>query len=100
MAKYVFLYTGGQMAETPEAQAEVMQVWGAWFEALGESVLDGGNPFGASSTVTSDTTSTGGASGIGGYSFINSESLDDAAGKATGFRVFSGGGWFLVYDGV
>ena len=39
MAKFVFLYTGGQMAGTPEAQEQAMQAWGAWFAKLGGSVL-------------------------------------------------------------
>ena len=52
MAKFLYLYSGGEMAETPEAQEEAMQVWTAWFGSLGDSVVDIGNPFGASSTVT------------------------------------------------
>ena len=52
MAKFLYLYTGGEMAETPEAQEEQMQEWTAWFGTLGDSVVDMGNPFGASSTVT------------------------------------------------
>ncbi len=47
MTKFVYLFTGGQMAETPEAQEESMRVWGAWFGGLGDSVVDMGNPFGA-----------------------------------------------------
>ena len=31
MAKFLYLYSGGQMAETPEAQEESMRVWTAWF---------------------------------------------------------------------
>ena len=46
MAKFVYVYTGGQMAETPAAQEEAMQAWGAWFGTLGDAVTDGGNPFG------------------------------------------------------
>lgn len=29
MAKYVLLYRGGHMPETPEEQAQVMAAWGA-----------------------------------------------------------------------
>jgi len=29
MAKFVYVYTGGQMAGTPEAQEQAMQAWGA-----------------------------------------------------------------------
>ena len=48
MAKFVYVFTGGQMAETPEAQEQAMQAWGAWFGTLGDSVTDMGNPFGGS----------------------------------------------------
>ena len=71
MAKFLYLYTGGQMAETPEAQAEQMQQWTAWFGTLGDSVVDIGNPFGAGTTVGNGGSSDGGASKLGGYSIIN-----------------------------
>ena len=44
MAKYVFIYTGGQMQETPEAQEASMQAWGEFLGGLGDSVTDMGNP--------------------------------------------------------
>ena len=61
MAKFLYLFTGGEMAATPEAQEEQMQEWIAWFGTLGDSVVDMGNAFGASSTVTNGTASDGGA---------------------------------------
>ena len=36
MAKFVYVYAGGQMAETPEAQEQAMQAWMAWFGTLGD----------------------------------------------------------------
>src|ERR1017187_6562784 len=36
MAKFVYVCTGGQMAETPQAQEQAMQAWGAWFPTLGD----------------------------------------------------------------
>jgi len=54
MAKFVYLYTGGSMAETPEAQQQVMAAWGAWFGELGAAIIDGGNPFGAAASVGAD----------------------------------------------
>ena len=48
MAKFVLVYTGGKMAETPEAQQASMEAWGAWFGSLGNAVADMGAPFGAS----------------------------------------------------
>lgn len=54
MGKYVLAYKGGSMAETPEAQEKAMQAWMGWFGALGSAIVDGGNPFGASTAVQSD----------------------------------------------
>jgi hypothetical protein len=59
MAKFLYLFSGGQMADTPEAQEAQMQEWIAWFGTLGDSVVDMGNAFGASSTVTNGSASDG-----------------------------------------
>ena len=100
MAKFVFLYSGGQMAETPEAQQASMQAWGAWFGTLGDSVADIGNPFGSSSTVTADGGSGGGSSNLTGFSVISADSLQDAAAKADGCPVLQSGGRVEVYDAI
>ena len=100
MAKYVFLYSGGQMAETPEAREASAQAWGAWFGTLGDSVVDIGNPFGSSSTVTADGGSNGGSSGLSGFSIVNAGSLQEAAAKVDGCPVLQSGGRVEVYDAV
>jgi S1-C subfamily serine protease len=100
MAKFVYVYTGGQMAETPEAQEQAMQAWGAWFGTLGGSVSDIGNPFGQSATVSSGSVSDGGASKAAGYSIIEADSLSDATTKAAGCPVLSGGGSVEVYEAI
>jgi len=89
------------MADTPEAQKAVMDAWMGWFGTLGQDIVDPGNPFGVSSTVTADGSSKdGGASGIGGYSVISASSLADAAGKAKGCPVLAGGGTVEVYEAM
>ena len=99
MAKYVYLYTGGGMAETPEAQQQVMQAWTAWFGELGEAILDGGNPFGASAAVQSDgSVSAGTPSKIGGYTLISADSLDAATALAKGCPVLHGGASVQVVE--
>jgi hypothetical protein len=100
MAKFLYLYSGGQIAETPEAQEEEMQAWTAWFGTFGDSVVDIGNPFGASSTVAAGGASDGGTSKLGGYSIINAESLTAAAKKADGCPVLQSGGSVEVYEAV
>ncbi|MDQ1483609.1 MAG: hypothetical protein QOF35_1685 [Actinomycetota bacterium] len=100
MAKFVYLYSGGQMAETAEAQEESMQAWGAWFGALGDAVVDIGNPFGAGSTVAAGGAADGGASNLGGYSIVSAESLAQAAAQADGCPIVQSGGRVEVYEAV
>jgi hypothetical protein len=100
MAKFLYLYTGGLMAETAEAQEESMKAWGAWFGGLGDSVLDIGNPFGAGTTVTSSGSSEGGASKLGGFSIVSAESLAEASAKADGCPVLQSGGSIEVYEAL
>jgi hypothetical protein len=100
MAKFVYLFTGGRMAETPEAQEKAVQAWGAWFGTLGAAVTDMGNPFGASTTVKSGGFAPGSALNAGGYSIIEAGSLDDATAKAAGCPVLSDGGTVEVYEAL
>ena len=100
MAKFVYVYIGGQMAETPEAQEQAMQAWGAWFGTLGDSVADMGNPFGNSATVSSGGVADGGKSGAGGYSIVSADSLSDATAKAQGCPVLAGGGSVEIYEAI
>jgi hypothetical protein len=100
MAKFVYVYIGGQMAETPAAQEQAMQAWGAWFGTLGDSVADMGNPFGNSATVSSGGVADGGKSGAGGYSIVSAGSLSDATAKAKGCPVLASGGSVEIYEDI
>ena len=94
MAKYLFTYHGGKMPEGEEAIAEMMAAWGAWFESMGEAVLDGGNPVMTSATVASDgsTSDGGGANPVGGYGLFEAASMDAATEMAKGCPVLTSGG--------
>lgn len=100
VAKFVYLYTGGAAAETPEAQQQSMQAWQTWFTTLNGAVLDIGNPFGAASTVARDGARPGGTSQATGYSIIEAQSLEDAADKAAGCPIIGSGGRVEVYDAL
>lgn len=102
MTKFVLAYTGGSaMPETEAEQAELMQAWGAWFGQLGDAVIDGGNPFGASSTVKADgSVVAGGSCALGGFSVIGADSLDAAQEMAKGCPVLAGGGNVDVYEAL
>jgi hypothetical protein len=101
MAKFVLVYKGGKMGETPEEQQKQMEAWGNWFGALGAAVVDGGAPFGPSSSISTDgSVKDGGRSGLSGYSIISADSLGEAAGQAKGCPVLSSGGSIEVYEAL
>ena len=92
MAKYVLTYHGeGGMPETGEEVNQVMAAWGAWFEQLGAAVVDGGNPFGAASTISPDGSVSTQGPGLSGYSVIEADSMDAAVALAQGCPVLSNG---------
>jgi hypothetical protein len=99
MANFVLAYQGGGMAEGEAAQQAAMEQWMNWFGSLGEGVVDLGGPFGPSSSVASDgSTSDGGAAGLTGYSIISADSLAAASEAAKGCPVLASGGSVEVYE--
>jgi hypothetical protein len=101
MAKYVLAYKGGAMGDTPDEQQKQMEAWMNWFGSLGESVVDGGAPFGPSSSINSSgAVKDGGASSLTGYSIISADSLAEACAKAKGCPVLSTGGGIEVYETI
>ena len=100
MTNYVLLYTGGSMGETEEAVAAIMAEWGAWYGSLGEALVDGGNPFGASKHVSGTAVGDGPVSSpaISGYTIIAAASLDDAVAKLKGHPHIKHGGQVSVHE--
>jgi hypothetical protein len=99
VANYVLVFKGGGMAETEAEQQAVMAAWGKWYGELGQAVVDGGNPFGPSTSVASDgTVSDGAASGLTGYAILQADGLDAAAEMAKGCPILSSGGSIEVYE--
>ena len=88
MPSFVLLYSGGAgMPETEAEQAAVMQAWGAWFGSLGDSLVDGGNPFTPmSKSIKSNGTVSDSpiVTGANGYTIIKADSLDEAVEKSKG----------------
>lgn len=101
MANYLLLYRGGRMPESEVEQATVMQAWTDWFESLGSTLVDGGNPTtGQAKTIASDGTPYEGSEFglVSGYSIIKADSLDEAAAKAQGCPVLQGGAQIVVLE--
>jgi YCII-related domain len=101
MAKYVLAYSGGSMPETEEAGAAVMAAWGAWLGGLGDAIVDGGTPFGASASITSDGgVSDAAASQLTGYSIVTADSLSAATTLVKDCPALSSGGTVDVYETI
>jgi hypothetical protein len=100
MAKYLLVYHGGSMPETPEAQSKVMAAWGTWFENLGPALADGGNPTSQARTISGDgkVSDGGGANPASGYSLIEADSLDKAVDLAKGCPVLGAGATIEVAE--
>jgi hypothetical protein len=99
MAKYVLVYKGGGMAATDAEREASMAAWGGWFGTLGPAIVDAGNPFGPSTSVTVDGSMSGAASsGLTGYTVLSADSLAAAAELAKGCPIFGDGGSVEVYE--
>ena len=103
MAKFVLVYSGGGMPESEEEQAAVMAAWGAWYEGLGEAVVDPGNPFSPAvkNIIPGGTVSDGPfGSQASGYSILNADSLDSALEMAKKCPMLDGNGQITVYEAL
>ena len=92
MAKFLLNYHGGKLADTPDGQAKAMEAWNTWFGQLGSALIDGGNPVGATKTVTSGGVSDGATGASTGYSIIEVNSIDEAVKASQMCPVLAGGG--------
>jgi hypothetical protein len=98
---YVFAYSGGGMPETEEEQARVMADWGAWYEDMGEAIVDGGNPFGPSTSVAPGGAVDGDApSRLSGYSIVAADDLGAATNMAKECPILASGGRVDVYETI
>ena len=101
MTKYLLSYHGeGGMPESEAEMNEVMAAWGAWFETLGEAVVDGGNPIGPASSIAPDGSVSASGQGLTGYSIISADSMEAAVAAAQGCPVLAGGGTVGVNEAI
>lgn len=102
MAKYVFVYHGGDMPQSEEEVAQVMAAWQSWLGGMGEAVVDGGNPVGKSSTVHNDgnVTADGGSNPVSGYSLVSAGSMEEALNLAKGCPILSANGSVEVAEAI
>jgi len=98
MGKFVLVYRGGAAPTTEAEGKKVMEAWMGWFGTLGGAVVDAGNPFGASTAIAADGSTTAATAGLGGYSVVTADSLAAAATLAKGCPILGAGGSVEVYE--
>lgn len=92
MKKFLFVYHGGKMPDTPEEGAKEMARWQAWMGGLGEALVEPGAPVGKSSTVSAQgVTNDGGANPASGYSIVLAPDLGAAIEMAKGCPILGNG---------
>jgi hypothetical protein len=67
---------------------DTMAAWAAWFDSLGESLPDRGNPVFESAILGN----CGPESRLGGYSFVTADDLESAVALAKGSPALGDGG--------
>ncbi len=99
MPNYIFVYYGGMgETSTPAQQKKEMEVWNAWFEKLGKSVVEIGAPTKPGKTVTSAGGRPTGKNGVAGYSVIKANNLGAAVNLAKSHPDIARGMKIGVYE--
>ena len=100
MTDFVLVYTGGATPENTTDTEAIMAEWGAWYGKMGDAIVDGGKPFGASKSVTGNGVSDGPTSSPAatGYTVIKADSLDEAAARVKDHPHIKYGGQVSVYE--
>jgi hypothetical protein len=99
MGSFVLLYSGGEVPESEDEQARVMQAWTDWYAGLGSAVTDPGNPFSPQAKrIGPDGAIEDAPADASGYTIVGADSLADAADIAKGCPVLTSGGSVRVYE--
>lgn len=86
MTTFVFAYR--MPTDYVRGGPEVIAAWTAWFEGMGESLTDMGNPVFESTAIGS----SGEGTRLGGYSFVQADDLESAVAIAKGCPALDAGG--------
>jgi hypothetical protein len=82
MKKFLVLYHSTMsnkdqmMGSTPEQVKAIMDAWGVWAKNAGSSLVDMGAPVGETARIKG----TAGTTNVGGYSFVQADTLGGAKG--------------------
>ncbi len=91
MHKFLFIYYGWKIPQTPEEGKQKMKLWQDWFESLGEKLTSMGGTF-SKPVIVDKNEVTEGEHSKAGYSFIEAESLEKAIAAAKSCPIYEDGG--------
>ncbi|MDB5163758.1 MAG: hypothetical protein JWS12_376 [Candidatus Saccharibacteria bacterium] len=96
MGKYVFLYYAGK------SDGGSNEAWGAWFEKLGDKLIDPGNPFNdGGQAVSAEGVMDVREQPVTGYSIVKADSMKTALEIAQGCPLVTGkDGAVCVYEAL
>jgi hypothetical protein len=98
MAKFLYIYYGGNMETDPKKQKESMDAWMKWFKDLGKAVVDAGNPTMPGKMLAKTGSKSISGDPITGYSIVTAENLEAALKMAKGSPQLTAGGQIAVYS--
>jgi hypothetical protein len=101
MAKFLVTYFGGgEMPADPQMREQMMNAFMAWAAGVGDKMIDPGAPLGPAKVVSSDGVTDGEPGGVGGYTLLSADSLDDAVELVRNHPFVSRGGMLHVSEAV
>jgi hypothetical protein len=83
-----FLFAYRRPEDYTPGRADAMAAWTSWFEELGDSVVDHGNPTFESTTLGN----CGATTRLGGFSLVRADDLESAVAMAKGCPALDAGG--------
>ncbi|MEM9586292.1 MAG: YciI family protein [Planctomycetota bacterium] len=106
MSKFMFVYRNSPESMSgdvsPEQMQQIMAAWQAWFQQVGDKLVDGGDgllPVGKQvrqGEAVTDGPFIEGKEIVGGFSIVDTDTIDDAVEIAKTCPIFHGGGWVEV----
>ena len=94
MPRYLLTYHGEMRMEDmpadPEAMQQVMAQWDAWYQSMGDSLVDGGAPIAMSTAIDADG-ATDAPAQLSGYTIIDAADMEAATAIAQGSPVLPNG---------
>jgi hypothetical protein len=103
MPKYVLTYHGEMSMEDmptdPDAVQAVMAEWGAWYESMGDGLVDGGAPISVSTAVDANGPTDAPAK-LTGYTIIDAADMAAATAIAERSPVIANGHTVQISEAI